>query len=435
MNTYSAKAVVEQLRGPVVGDMNWLWGQLEHSGWVKEQLSWKETCYIGDWSFIWQKRFSGPDALRLLSDHSVNSFEKFELWQAKHLSMCDDNGKIIHEGIAIREGEDQFMIYALGCYYLEWRAQRLGYDVTVETLEGYSLQVSGPNALKTLEKASGTTLRDIKFMHVGHIEIAGTRVGALRQGMAGEVGFELIGPMTDRDKIHAAVMDAGEEFGIEEMGARVAMINHLEACFPTIGWDYIPAIFGPDMVSYVDKIRTEIPGLLEMFIRIKGSFESDDPADWYRSPVELNWGRNIKFDHEFRGRKALEEEVATPRRKMVTLEWNANDVIDVYASAFDPSRPMYTPMEIPRDMRGHIVADSVLNADGDVVGVTTSRGYSVYFRRMLSLCTIDVAHAEPGTEVVVVWGDPGTPQKQVRATVAPAPYKEDNRRADLTATV
>jgi vanillate/3-O-methylgallate O-demethylase len=51
---------------------------------------------------------------------------------------------------------------------------------------------------------------------------------------------------------------------------------------------------------------------------------------------------------------------------------------------------------------------------------------------MISLCTIDIEHSEPGTQVTVVWGNPGEPQKQIRATVAPAPYKQDNRRADLS---
>jgi vanillate/3-O-methylgallate O-demethylase len=51
---------------------------------------------------------------------------------------------------------------------------------------------------------------------------------------------------------------------------------------------------------------------------------------------------------------------------------------------------------------------------------------------MLSLCTIDVGHSEIGSEVVVVWGEPGRRQKHIRAKVAPAPYKKDNRRADLS---
>jgi vanillate/3-O-methylgallate O-demethylase len=52
---------------------------------------------------------------------------------------------------------------------------------------------------------------------------------------------------------------------------------------------------------------------------------------------------------------------------------------------------------------------------------------------MLSLAVIDVSHAEPGTEVTVFWGDHGKRQKAIRATVAPAPYKTDRRRAELAA--
>jgi vanillate/3-O-methylgallate O-demethylase len=32
----------------------------------------------------------------------------------------------------------------------------------------------------------------------------------------------------------------------------------------------------------------------------------------------------------------------------------------------------------------------------------------------------------------VVWGRPGAPQKPIRATVVPAPYKKDNRRTDVS---
>ena len=70
--------------------------------------------------------------------------------------------------------------------------------------------------------------------------------------------------------------------------------------------------------------------------------------------------------------------------------------------------------------------------DGEIVGISTSRGYSYYFRRMISLCTIDVGCSDPGTEVELIWGNPGEPQKKIRATVAPAPYKQDKRRVDLT---
>jgi vanillate/3-O-methylgallate O-demethylase len=50
---------------------------------------------------------------------------------------------------------------------------------------------------------------------------------------------------------------------------------------------------------------------------------------------------------------------------------------------------------------------------------------------MISLAVIDVDQAEIGNELSVVWGNPGERQITIRATVAPAPYKQDNRRVDL----
>jgi vanillate/3-O-methylgallate O-demethylase len=50
----------------------------------------------------------------------------------------------------------------------------------------------------------------------------------------------------------------------------------------------------------------------------------------------------------------------------------------------------------------------------------------------VSLCVTYVEHSEPGTAVTVVWGNPGEPQKEIRTTVAPAPYKKDNRRSDVS---
>jgi len=105
-------------------------------------------------------------------------------------------------------------------------------------------------------------------------------------------------------------------------------------------------------------------------------------------------------------------------------------VADVYASLFRKDTP-YQYMEMPRNILGCVFADAVTK-DGKLAGVSTSRCYSYYFRQMLSLCVLDVALCEPGTEVTVVWGRPGGAQKQVRATVATAPYKKDNRRADVS---
>jgi vanillate/3-O-methylgallate O-demethylase len=420
----------EALRQTPEGYFTVRWGLPEYTDWIDESLSSKQTCYIGDWSFLWERRFRGPDVLKLFSDVSVNSFAKFAVGQAKHVIHCNEDGKVIHEGILSRLGDDEYMLFGRGGFWVDYKLRHGRYDAASEVDDWFNFQVSGPSAVQVVEKASGESVRGIAFMHSGKIRIAGREVWALRQGMAGEIGYELQGPAEHAGEVYAAVVAAGQEFGIRRLGGRAAFINHLEACFPTIVTDYLPAIFGDDMAEYFAEFKAAMPPYAVTF-NVAGSFEADDVSAWYRSPIELGWARNIKFDHEFIGRAALEPEVANPRRVMRTLVWDADDVVDVFASLFRRGAP-YHYMEIPRDQRGFMYADKVLK-NGKVVGVATSRGYSYWFRQMLSLCVIDPQSAEPGTDVTVVWGEPGKPQKEIRAKVAPAPYKKDNRRSDVWA--
>lgn len=406
------------------------WGQPEYTDWIDESMSWKQTCSIGDWSFLWERKFKGPDALRLLSDTSVNSFQKFDILQSKHVTHTTESGKVIAEGILTRLAEDEFLLFGRGTFWVDYVRRRGNYNVVSEAQDGFNFQVAGPTALPLIEQVCGQSLRDVKFMHSAEIEIAGCKMLALRQGMSGEIGFELQGPKADAAKVYDAIVSAGHEYGLRRLGGRAVFINHLEACFPTIITDYMPAIFHPEMAEYLNEFKASMPGFAATF-NVAGSFDSDDIRDWYRSPVELGWAKTIKFDHDFIGRTALEKEVANPRRVMRTLVWNSDDVVEVYASLFHKEQSPYQFMEMPRDQRGYMYADRVLH-NGQDVGVTTSRGYSYYFREMLSLCTIDVADADIGNEVTIIWGEPGKRQKVIRAKVAPAPYKQDNRRADLT---
>ncbi|MFC9250947.1 hypothetical protein [Amycolatopsis thailandensis] len=423
------KLTVESMRTPPEVYAWSRFGSPEYTDWLDESLSWKNSCYIGDWSFLWQHRIQGKDSLRLLSGITVNTFENFRIGQSKHAIHTNDAGKVIHEGILTRFGNEDFMLHGRGGFLVEHTASTSDYDVSVTRDDWFIFQVSGPTAIKVLSKLTDPeTLLDTKFMWVAPITIAGHQIYALRQGMAGEIGFELQGPKEVGQEIYDAVVEAGQEFGIRKLGGRVALINHLEASYPTIATDYIPAIFDPAMAGYLEVFRSSMPAFAQPAY-IAGSFPGESISDYYRSPVELGWARTINFDHEFRGRTALLAEKANPRRVLRTLVWNGDDVQKVHASLFEKGAN-YTYMEMPRDQRGMMWADRV-ERNGKLVGVATSRGYSYYFREMLSLATIDVADSEIGTEVTVIWGNPGDPELPIRATVAPAPYKQDNQRGDL----
>lgn len=419
------------------------WGRTEYSGWIDESQSWKTSCYVGDWSFLDEFHVRGPDALRLFSDFCVNSFSKFAIGQAKHVICCNSGGKVIGEGVLMRFADDEFELQTLGpvTAWLAYNLERGGYRAEASTqVSKFKYQVSGPKALYLLERLAAGDLRSIAFMHQRSVRVGPRDLTFLRQGMAGEIGFEIQGPKADARAVMGEILAAGRDYGVRRLGSRTAMTNHLEASFPTITHDYIPAVCEPEESDFLAHQRMrEAEGsqrgrswTLDGCLKVKGSFAANDISAWYRSPVELGWTRNIKFDHDFRGRAALEREVANPQRKLVTLIWNADDCVDVQASLFRGDEVPYDFMDMPRQQQFCMNAHQVMDR-GRPVGVATSRGFSYTFRKMLSHCVIDIAHSAPGTEVTVVWGDPGTRQKEIRATVAPSPYKADNRRADLSA--
>ena len=109
------------------------------------------------------------------------------------------------------------------------------------------------------------------------------------------------------------------------------------------------------------------------------------------------------------------------------ITWGTGwEIIDKLVKALE-SHPRRSKLQLVFD---HEVNEIDLEG-GKVVGVSSGRQYSYYFRKMLSLCSIDVGHGEIGEQVTVLWGEPGTRQKEIRAKVARFPYLEEQRNEDV----
>ena len=403
----------------------------EYTNWIDESMSWKETCYVGDWSPLVKFNVKGPDALNFFQSLSGFNAKKYDVGQAKHIVCTNNQGKVIGEGILMRYAEDELQFTGgVGVVWAIYKWFRGKHNAvgTVTTNDKFIFQVQGPKALSVLDKLTGENLREIGFMRFREIELCGVKVAFLRQGMSGEIGFELIGPGEKGPDVYDSILKAGQEFGIRRLGGVAKHVNHIEACFPTCILDYAPDAFNEndeDQKGFVEFLGPQSGHLNPQFFPKNGSVDS--VADMFLSPVELGWGKTLTFDHEFPGCKILQEEIKSPKRSICTLEWNDDDVIDVYASLFRQGEP-FEYMQFPRILMPNW--DKVV-MDGKTVGTSTSRCYSYYFRKMLSLCVIDTELTKPGTPVGIIWGNPGKAQKVIRATVASAPYKKDNRRIDL----
>ncbi|MBC2667195.1 aminomethyl transferase family protein [Novosphingobium flavum] len=405
--------------------------QWEYNGWKRESLSWKKTCYIhAGLSGMGQITYRGRDAEAFLARTFVNNFSKFRVGTAKHAIACDDRGLIAGHGVLQKRGEEEFRLYVAGPW-TPYAFSRFSGDVEQAVGDDFLFQIAGPTSLETLEAATGESLRDIAFLRYRQVTICGHEIQIMRLGMAGTLAFELHGSLAHGPEIYDAILRAGVPFGIEPLGWQTFQVNHVEGGFPQQFWTFQSAMHDdPGFRGWMAQQPWHFPD--------PAPAGSVDPADFRarcRTPVEVGWERSVRLDHDFTGRAAVEAELAAPRRTVVTLEWNAEDVIDIYASLLREGEE-YKYLEIPvspanRGICGH--ADHVMK-DGVPVGISSGTVYSYHFRKVISHCTIDGAEANEGAEVVILWGDHGGRLKEVRATVARFPYlcEGRNQSVDLT---
>ncbi len=440
---HTAGNPVTMLRNSQIGAYVYPVVSYEYSNWRDEQRAWRETAVLFDQSHhMFNVYVEGPDALKMLSHLGTNSYAKFPVNRAKQFAPCSYDGHVIGDGILFHLEENRlvFVGRAPTANWIQFHAETGGYDVKIEKDDRspsnpkgkavirscYRYQIQGPNAPQILEKLNGGPLPEIKFFNMDAITIAGRKVRALRHGMAGAPGLEVWGPYEEREEIRAAIVNAGKDFGLCEVGARAYATNTLES-----GWipSPLPAVYsGEKMRPY----RQWLPAAsYEGTGSLGGSFDSNNIEDYYLSPYALGYGPFVKFDHDFIGREALEKMAGQPHRKKVTFAWHSEDVLKALASMFEAGE-IYKYIDLPLSNYASASYDKVVRG-GKTVGFSMFGGYSYNERSMLSLGVVD-PEVQTGDEVQIVWGEAGGGsqkptverhrQIEIRATVSPAPYSK-----------
>jgi vanillate/3-O-methylgallate O-demethylase len=415
----------------------------EFYNWRDEQAAWRNSAVLFDQSHHMANLYvEGPDALKMLSYLGTNSFAKFPVDRAKQFAPCNYDGYLIGDGILFHLEPNKlvFVGRAPTASWIEFHAQTGGYNLKTSRDDRspsnprgkavvrtcYRYQIQGPNAAQIIEKLNGGPVPEIKFFNMDTINIAGRKVRALRHGMAGAPGLEIWGPYEEREEIKAAIVAAGKDFGLREVGSRAYATNTLES-----GWipSPLPAVYtGEMMKSY----RQWLPATgYEGTGSLGGSFFSNNIEDYYMTPYELGYGPFVKFDHDFIGREALEKMAAKPQRKKVTFAWNAEDVLKAFKSLFEPG-DIYKCIDLPLSNYASASYDKIQKG-GKTVGVSMFAGYSYNERSMLSLGVVDPDVAI-GAELTLVWGEEGGGTKkttverhrqiEIRAIVSPVPYSK-----------
>jgi len=407
----------------------------EYTTWQQEQEAWKKAALLFDQSWhMTDVYFDGPDVKRLFTDLGVNSFAKFGAKKAKQLVACNEDGYLVGDAILFAWSDHRYSLVGVPCLpnWVHSHAQQGGYDVEItrdeRTLDNkgdrllFRYQIQGPLAWEVVQKAHGGPIDHIKFFNIGEFTIAGVTVRALNHTMTGVpgqelTGLEITGPSDRREVVLAALMTAGQEFGLRQGGGLSYSATAVES-----GWQgaYLPAIFtGEGAKSH----REWLPGAgWEGAASLGGSFASDDVRDYYLTPWDAGFDRVITFDHDFVGRAALEQMADQPHRRKVWLIWNDEDAARVMASSLFGGEKRAKYVRLPYAGYVSWQYDEVRAGDG-LVGLTARTGYTVNIGHIASLAMIDEAEAREGAEVTITWGEPdggasrSTSESHVQTTV------------------
>lgn len=365
---------------------------------------------------------TGPDAEILFNKVCVNKdFRLMKVGASKHALICNEKGQMLADGVIMKLEENLFRTYWMAPV-LQYYVMTSGLNVQGEyKMDEFFFQLDGPKSLEILEDASKTDLHNIKFARNRKASIAGKPVVIHRLGMSGALAYEIHGNMDDVEEVYDVLRKVLFKYDGRLQGFRnYCTINHTTAGYPNQNIHFIYPYYtsGEGLAEFAKQVHPN-----ESVI---GS-AADDKENAYCTPYDVGWGYLVNFDHDFIGKEALLKIKENPPYKMVTLEWNADDVAEVFKSQFTGTdTPMYEPIEYfsgfdDMSQMFAIHADYVFDGDKKI-GVATGKTYAYYERKMISLAKIAPEYAIEGKALEVLWGSANYPQKRIRVTVARFPY-------------
>jgi len=212
-----------------------------YQGIVSEHMTVRKKVGIFDVSHMGRTLVTGPEAEAFLNYVTTNDVTALSPLCAHYSLMCNEQGGIMDDFVLSRLEEEKFlMVYNASNRDKDFKwltTHSRGFDVNVkESSDSIAMfAVQGPKAEETLQKISTEDLSRIERFKCGWTKLAGVDASISRTGYTGEDGFEVFVWNTSlsnphkAEKVWNAVLEAGQEAGIEPCGLGARDTLRLEA--------------------------------------------------------------------------------------------------------------------------------------------------------------------------------------------------------------
>jgi aminomethyltransferase len=295
---------------------------------------------VSHMSNLWVR---GADAARKLSQLSTADATKLKPGGTKYTTVLREDGTIIDDMYFFCLQPDLFHVVpnaGMNREIADWFRARAGAPVEDATRDTCIFALQGPRAQDILQKHTDTDLAQLKPFRCATLKFDG--VGPFlvsRTGYTGEDGFELFPPAQHGERVFTRLLETGKAHGLLPCGLGARDTLRLEKAFCLAGHEFAGG----------------------------------------RTPLEASLEKFVHWEHDFVGKKALEEQRAHGlRRKLVGLEVQDRGI----------------PRQGCEVRRG-----------GERAGEVTSGTLSPNLRKGIALAYVRPELAAPGTELSIVIRD------------------------------
>lgn len=218
-----------------------------------------EHVQVWDVSCERQIQVRGRDADKLVQWMTPRDISIARADQCIYLPLCDENGRIINDPVAIRIDPTTWWLSIADsevCLWARGLALGRGLDVEVSELDVWPLAVQGPKAEDLVVRVFGEAVRDIRFFRYKRLPFRGHTLIVARSGWSKQGGFEIY---VDDAELGGVLWDELFEKGADlNVGAGCPnLIERIESGLLSFGndMDYRHTVFecGLDKFCHLDR--------------------------------------------------------------------------------------------------------------------------------------------------------------------------------------
>ena len=209
---------------------------------AKEVAGVRNSVGVMDITAFTKVAVSGEDAARFLDGLIANRLPK-KPGGIILTHLLNRRGRIEIELTIVRSAEDEYYLVCAAFFeqrlldHLEAHVNAWRVTITNQSSSWAALALQGPNSRKLLSRATQAALDNSSFawLSAQMIEVAGTRLLAMRMSYAGELGWELHGPRDQMLAVYDALCDAGKDLNLVDYGSFAMNSMRMEKGFKGAG--------------------------------------------------------------------------------------------------------------------------------------------------------------------------------------------------------